>query len=380
MALETRTISTGLILGGYMLSANQKITPRQLQILMILHALGVGLIVLPRRVAGFADYNGWMIVLGLTVIALIVALLITSISRIFPSQSFIAYTGRVLTKPVAYLAGIGLLGKLLFSAGMELRIFSIITKQFLLRNTPSIVICAVMVALAAFLAGKGIETRARIAEILFFIVMIPLIALLILAFFDINLKNLLPVMDVKPRQVLEGSLRLGYIFSGLECLLLVHVFINRPKQMRRAVLSVIPWIGLLLFTITAVTLAKFGNDISGQEWSVIRMMDNLYLPGAFVERKESLVMSFWIVSVFLILGMILFYGGMLMKDMKSPARGGINIVVCAVIIFVLSCLPFSADRIFELLDWVYYTFGLFYLLVLPLVIIIVARLRKGVSE
>ncbi|MCL2262532.1 MAG: hypothetical protein FWC08_04840, partial [Defluviitaleaceae bacterium] len=66
------------------MTSNRKITMRQLQILIILSAMGTGVIVLPRRAADFLPQgaqDGWLIAVGLTLIAMAVGALVSTAAR-----------------------------------------------------------------------------------------------------------------------------------------------------------------------------------------------------------------------------------------------------------------------------------------------------------
>lgn len=363
-----------------MLSANEKITTRQFQILILLETFGTGVIILPRRAAEYAAQDGWLIVAGLTALALLIGALLTSAARIFPSASFITYTRRILTRPVAYAAGICLLFKLLVGAGLELRLFADITRQTILKNTPMPAVCALMLLTAAYAAARGMETRARVGEILGYLVVLPLLLFFVIAFFDIDLSNLQPLLITPPGRIVSGTLRLGYIFTGLESLLLVFPYLNHTREGRRSALRAIALGGLLIVLITLITIAKFGpDDLAAQPWPVLRMMDMLNIPGSFIERQDALVFSFWIISLFMVMNAALFYGAVLFKDLCRRGRHDVFTVISAVIVLGLACLPLEPAFIYRLLDGLYGTFGVFYLLFFPLVLWITARLRGFTS-
>ena len=363
-----------------MLAANGKITIRQLQILIILSALGTGVIVLPRRVAQFAGQDGWVIVIGLTLLAVLVGLLIcTAISaatKAKPHAGFIEFTGHLLTRPFAYFCGVLLWLKLVLAAGLELRVFLEITQNIMLPRTPLPVVSFAVLLLCAYAAAKGIETRARVAEILFAVMALPFLFLVGLAIFDTDFSNLQPVLVTPPQNILHGTLRLGFIFTGLECLLLVSPFIRKKgKNMGRHVAHALAFSGVIILVITVLTIAKFGHGVANQPWPVLRMMDMINIPGSFIERQEALMFSFWIITAFAIGNTMLFFGGVLVKDMFRPRAKHLGVIVTAFAAFAVSVFPWQGD-VYRVLDYMYMTVGVFFLVILPLFLLLAAKFRN----
>jgi len=366
-----------------MLASNGKITMRQLQILIILSALGTGVIVLPRRVAEFAGQDGWVIVALLAVLAVLVGLLISAAvsaaTKTKPNAGFIEFTSFLLTRPVAYICGAVLWAKLIVSAGLELRVFMEITQTIMLPQTPIPVVSLAVLLVCAYAAAKGMEARARVAEVLFAIMILPFLFLVVLALFDTNFSNLQPVLITPPRDLFQGTLRLGFIFAGLECLLLVSPFIRKPRQMGRHVAYALGFAGGIILLITVLTIAKFGHGVANQPWPVLRMMDMLNIPGSFIERQEALMFSFWIITAFAIGNTMLFFSGLLVKDMFKPKAKYVGVIVSTAAVFAVSIFPWHVD-VYRIMDFIYLTVGLFFLVLLPIFLIMAAKLRTWADK
>jgi len=363
-----------------MLAANGKITMRQLQILIILSAMGTGVIVLPRRAALFAGQDAWVIAVGLVVLAVLVGALISTAvmaaTKTKPNAGFIEFTGFLLTRPVAYVLGIVLWIKLVVAAGLELRIFLEITQVIMLPQTPMPIVSIAVLLVCAYAAAKGMETRARVAEVLFAVMAIPFVFLIGLAFFDTNFSNLQPILVTPPQDLLQGTLRLGFILTGMECLLLVSPFLKKGKHMGRHVVGALAFAGSIIILITVLTIAKFGTGVVNQPWPVLRMMDMLNIPGSFIERQEALIFSFWIITAFAIGNTMLFFGGLLVKDMFRPKARHTGVIVTSVAVLAVSVFPWGS-RVYEILDFMYMTSGVFFLIILPLIILATAKFKSS---
>ena len=362
-----------------MLATNNKITIRQLQILILLSALGTGVIVLPRRVAQYAGQDGWTVVVGLSVVAVLVGLLISAAvsaaTKANPGAGFIQFTSKLLGRPFAYFCGVVLWLKLVLAAGLELRVFLEITQSIMLPNTPIPVVGAAIVLLCIYTAAKGIETRARVAEILFAVMVLPFIFLVGLAFFDTDFTNLQPVLVTPPQNIFSGILGLGFIFTGLECLLLVSPFVRQCKHPGRHIALALGFSSAIILLITLLTIAKFGPDVANQPWPVLRMMDMINIPGSFIERQEALIFTFWIITAFAIGNTMIFFGGVLVKDMLKPRAKNLGVICTGAAAFIVAIFPWEGD-VYQIMDYMYLTVGAFFLVVLPLLLLAAAKLRK----
>lgn len=359
-----------------MLSLNDKISVRQLQILLILDIFGTGVIILPRRVAEFVNQDGWIVIILTTILAMGFAFIVTSIGRMFPKDTFLTYCAKIVSKPIAIALSLGLVIKIIVNISMELRFFGEILRQTMLSKTPFGVICTGMILVSAYAAAKGIEAQARMAEILIFLVFVPLTFVFLIAALDVDFSNLLPVMVAKPNDLLRGSFFTGVAFNGLEFGLLVFPYMQRPKHVRKGLIHAVSLIGAFMLMITVITIAKFGPfDVKRQIWPVLEMMDVIDFPGAFIERQDALIMSFWIISVFSIVAAGLFFSSVLLKDVFKKATHSTYILICIPIVVGISYMPKNVTAVYSIMDFMYITFGIAYLLVIPVLLLVIAKLR-----
>ena len=361
-----------------MFSLNEKISIRQMQILLIIEIFGAGIIMLPRRAAEHTGQDAWLVIALVTALAVFAVYLMSGVGRLYPSDSFVSIASRLLSKPVGICLGLLFAAKLLFNCAIELRLFGEIIRQTMLPRTPYTVVCSLMIAVSAYAAAKGYEARARIAQILFPLIFIPFIFVFLLGLIDVDLTNLLPLLAVKPEDLFKGALRAGTAFSGLEMILLVTPYAVRPLSVRKGIIQAVLFIGVFMIFITSVTVAKFGpREVSRQLWPILDMMDLIDLPGSFVERQDALIMSFWIISNFAIVNGCLFFASVLLKDALGKGKHYIYLIICMPIVLALSYLMLNIVEIDQIIDLVFYTFGIGFMIVIPAVLLTAAAIRKA---
>lgn len=360
-----------------MFSFNNKISIRQLQVLLILDIFGIGVTVLPRRVAEFAGQDGWILIIFATIIACIYFYIISSLAASFPNSTFVEYSSLILGKPLGILISCGFIIKIIVSLSLELRVFGEIIKQIMLFNTPFGIIALCMLAVGGFAASKGYETRGRIAEILIFVIFIPIIFVFSIAVTDVDFSNLKPFLTAPPKNIIKGSFFTAFAFSGIDFVMLAYPYLTRPKSAKKGGIQAIIAIGIIMLVITVITIARFGPfDVVHQMWPVLEIMDTIDLPGSFIERQDALIMSFWIISIFVIINAGMFFSSLLLKDIVKKGKHSLYILICIPIIYYISFIPENIGQAYKLMDMVYITFGTAYLIIIPVILLIVSKIRK----
>ncbi|MCL2351937.1 MAG: spore germination protein [Firmicutes bacterium] len=360
-----------------MFSANNKISVRQYQILLIIDIFGTGVIFLPRRAAALAGQDGWIALLVTALVMAGAALLMASAVRAYPSESFIDLLSKLISRPAAAVLGLLFALRLWAGTALELHIFGEIANKTLLRGTPPALIFGVMLLVGAYAASKGYETRARVGQIIFPVIFLPIILMFILAGFRADWSNLRPVFETPPERLARSAFALGSSFTGLEFALLAYPYVNNPKKTPGATAKATLAVGAFMLAVTAVTLASFGpKDAARQVWPVIQLMDMVYIPGSFVERMDVLVMSFWVLSVFAITNAGFFFSAVVLKDVFRRGTHLVYVLAGAPVIFAASAVRFDAAMVYKFADWIFATFGVFFMAVVPAVIYAAAAVRR----
>ena len=365
-----------------MFSDNNFITTRQLKLLLILDIFGVGITILPQKAVSFGGQNGWIIILMGLIISLFFLTLINKVSKAYPNDNFVDYVCKILGKPLGIIISVGFIIKIIITISMELRVFSEILKEIMLFNTPFWVISLSMLVLSSYMASKGYEARGRISEILIFIVFIPLAFVFFIALFDIDFSNLKPFLkEMNLVESLKGSGYMLFYFTGIEYIFLVYPYIKEKDMIQKATIKATFIAGIIMTLITFITIARFGKyDIIHQMWPVLEIMDTVDLPGSFIERQDALIMTFWIISIFMIVNAGIFFSSILFKDITKSKTHIKFILALIPIIYIVSYLPNNIATVYKIIDICYFTFGVFYIVILPIILYITIKIRGIKNE
>lgn len=364
-----------------MFSTNDLISIRQLKFLLILDIFGMGITSLPRKMTEFGGQNGWIFIIIGTVFSVISLILINDVARLYPNDNFFDYVCKITGKPLGILISFGFIVKILLTISFEVRIFSEILREIILSNTPFWIISGSMILISGYMASKGFEARARMSEILIWIVFIPLIFVFFIAIFDVDFSNLKPLfVEFSVQDAIKGGFTSMFCFSGIQYIFLVYPYVKKKEEIKSSSLKAISFVGIVIMLICIITIARFGKfDILHQMWPVLEIMDTLNLPGSFIERQEALIMTFWIISIFMIVNAGIFFSSLLLKDTIKKGTHTMYILICMPIIFTMSSMPYNISWIYDNISIFYLTLELFYMSILPLVLLILVKF-KGVIK
>lgn len=358
-------------------ASNDIISLRQLQALLFLEIFGFAIIALPRIMAGYASQDGWLSVLASGFLVLPMVVIICYIIRKFAGFSFFALCSHILGKPLGFVLSVIFSARLVLLSASNLYIFGDIIRQTMLPKTPTSIVFAVMIFISAYAASKGFETRARMAEILIFVVLLPLFFVFVVVFKDTELSNLAPAFSATPQGIGQGAVQSFFAFAGIEVMLLVAPYIKNTKRIMRYSVQLVVVMIIFMTIVTVIAIARFGAiAIMQHAWPVLKMMDLTSWPGAIVDRQGAFVMTFWIVSAFANINASLFFSSLLLKDAIKKGTHFKYIMIFLPIIGILAYLPRSNTYIFELYEKLNFILGIFSMVALPLLLFIFGVRRK----
>lgn len=167
-----------------MFAENRKISLRQLQAMLLLDFFGTAVLFLPGEMAKAGGRGCWLLAGVCGLVFAVLSLLLTFLGKKMPEGTAVEWCRTLLGPLFGNLVLLGLGAKLFCDGALELRIFSEIIRRTMLPATPVWVLTLVVLLIAGALAAQGMECRGRTAEILFFLVSVPLLVVLLAVAFS----------------------------------------------------------------------------------------------------------------------------------------------------------------------------------------------------
>ncbi len=165
------------------------------------------------------------------------------------------------------------------------------------------------------------EARIRIYEVLFWLLLVPLLVILVIACVSVR-----PVYWIHTSYSLCGfaeSCCESFLFFSISALLLLfQPHCRRPERAVKGVRGSLFLVFLLDAAVYLILLGIFQDGLLSQlDYPVITLMAVVKLPGEFFERQDAFMVGIWFFCLFALFHSLLFYGEKLVcRKAAEPAR------------------------------------------------------------
>ena len=306
---------------SYTFAQNESISPRQLYRLYVFNLLGVGTLVLPNNLAGLGKYGFISIALGVFMAWLFMWI----VSEVRERRKNIYDRGYdKITYAKILIYDLIIAAYELSQAAFLAWIFVKLIRDSLIPDELFTAVLLVIMAVCAYALSGGVECRARVYEVVFFFVLIPLAAMLLFAISDVRLDYLM----IKDRVGVEFGI--ADIFAGAYYVFAASISVfnilfireRSVSQIRGSVSKAILTYAGILFLLYAVLLGSFGKySLSEIEFPAVVLMSDVQIKGSFFKRADALMLSVWFFTLFSVLNMSLYYAVLRCEDFaKNTAK------------------------------------------------------------
>lgn len=299
---------------------NESISPRQLYRLYVFNLLGVGTLVLPNNLAKLGKYGFISIALGVFMAWLF--MWIVSEVREYKKSIYDRSFGKTAhAKMLIYDLIISIYE--LSQAAFLAWIFVKLIRDSLIPDESFTVVLLVIMAVCAYALSGGVECRARVYEVVFFFVLIPLAAMLLFALSDMRLDYLMIKdrvgVDFGIADIFAGAY---YVFAAsISVFNILFVRERTASQIRGSVSKAIFTYAGILFLLYAVLLGNFGKySLSEIEFPAVVLMSDVKIKGSFFKRADALMLSVWFFTLFSVLNMSLYYAVLRCENFAENTR------------------------------------------------------------
>jgi spore germination protein len=360
---------------------DDKITATQATVFLNNTLLGAGILTLPRSVSEtLKTPDSWLSILLGGGIVMLAVLLMVKISQQFPGQTVFQYAGRITGRVIGGALCLLLILYFIIVAGFEIRSLAEVILFFLLEGTPIWAITLPFIWLGTYLVYGGINSIARVFQIVFPIsIMILLISYtLSLRLFDID--HLRPVLGNGLLPVFRGLKSTVLVFTGCEVTLTLVAFMQHPKQAVKAMLTgiAIP-LALYFLTLIMVIGGLSVDSVITSTWPTLDLMRSFEVPGFIFERMEFPLMVIWLMQMFCNFSSFFFQASL---GISQIFRLSLHPIIYALIplIYISAMVPKSITDLFAIGDAIG-KMGIVLFLLLPVLLSVIWLIRvKGLKQ
>ncbi len=222
---------------------------------------------------------------------------------------------------------------------------------WLLPDGSRVGISLILLLLAMYGSARGIEGQARVYEIIFWFLGIPLAIMLLFAMSDVNTAYYTPLVSSDVTALVEGSVAALVFLLPLTTLLFLKPFCRKPEKMVSCGNVAMVTVVLLNIVIYLVLLGVFGKNTMGVlERPVITLMGMVNLPGGFFTRQDVLMTAVWFFALFALLNTGMFQGTLVLQQLCQMPGNRFSLWVVAVIAFAIGKGFFDHSFLMEVFE------------------------------
>ena len=278
-----------------MFSNNGKISGHQAVRLLIMDVFTGACLFLPMALSRVAGNGG--------LLALILGLILTLMDGCLISGCLEGSGGDYISSLGKGIIGYGLrwmYGARCFAAFIFLfgMFFSVLSETFLY-TMPGWLIILGMALVLIYGSTKGIEVRARLSEILFYLVLVPIILIGIFSLPEADWSQVMELSDITFSGIFQGMLVTWVLMAPVEWILFISPEIEKGKIRKILTASIMIGGGLILFIYILCVTVLTTKGMAAERWPTVILMQIVRIPGGFLSRQDGLMLSFWIFAMFI---------------------------------------------------------------------------------
>lgn len=304
-----------------MFAKNHKISGRQAFRLLTFDLLGIGTLLLPTVLANTAGRDGIFCVLLGDAAALVylwlLGPLVRGMKEPFPcylEQRLGKFCGRVC------MAGYALYFVLL--AGYVAYLFSAVVLKSLLREESFLLVLVIVILLAAYGVWGGLEGRARVYEILFWLLLAPLLIMFFCAADEVQTDYWAPVFMQSADRIASGVYCVFVCLALSSLVLFLGGYVEKREALMRAGRGAVLFSGGIYAALYLILLGIFGAAALGEmEFPAVTMMSTVQNYGGFLKRTDAFMFGIWFFTLYALLNGCVFYGGYNLAHLFGAGSG-----------------------------------------------------------
>ncbi|MCI9174151.1 MAG: GerAB/ArcD/ProY family transporter [Lachnospiraceae bacterium] len=208
-----------------------------------------------------------------------------------------------------------------------------------------------LLLLAAYGTVRGIEGRARVYEIIYWFLGIPLLVMLFLALREVRTDYWAPLMYSKSGDFLQGTLACWVFLLPLTAVLFLKPFCQKPEGLAGCGKCALFEVTVLNAAIYLILLGVFGrNTLRVLKRPVITLMSMINLPGGFFTRQDVIMTSVWFLALFALMHTGVFQSTLILKELFHESGNRYSMWISLILAFIISMGFFGNTFLMEVYE------------------------------
>ncbi len=333
-----------------MFADNWKISLRQVRRLLVLDVFGLSSLMLPGMFSTMTGADGFFCLLfGMAGGGVMLYLMGANLKHM--KEDYYAYMKETAGSLIGDIFMVFYFLYFITLCGYVLYQTAVLILSWMLPDASFLWVAALLLLLAVFGTVRGIEGRARVYEIIFWFLGIPLFAMLFLSLREVDVDRWTPIVSTGQEKIWQGSLAFWVFLLPLNSILFLKPFCRKTEKLASCARTAMASVALADGVIYLILLGVFGAKTMGVlKRPVITLMGMINIPGGFFTRQDVVMVSVWFFALFALLHTGMFQSTLILNEMFHVQGGRASLVVVAILAFFLGMGFFQNAVLEEIYD------------------------------
>lgn len=366
-----------------MFSENHQISGRQVFRLLTYDILGIGTLLIPTVLSQIAGEDGIFCIMAGVILALIYLKILKGLLG-HMGTSYVGY----LKQKFKWASVIILVGYFLYFVLMAAHtscLFTALIAQNLVENISDVTITALILLLVFYGMAGGIEGRARVYEILFWFLMLPLFLMMFAAGKEVEPSYWFPLFQTDGTHMITGSYYVLFCYSMISMIPFLQEYVPEEKSpLYKSSRSAVLFSGALFLSLYLLLEGMFGSPaLSHMQFPAVVMMNRVQITGGFLKRTDAFMIGIWFFTLYALLGSMVFYSGNLFGKilektgwMEEKKRRMCAYAIVIVIVYILTILLYHKSLLWRMIEEILWKYGTAFVIGVPVFLILFSGKKK----
>lgn len=366
-----------------MFSENNQISGRQVFRLLTYDFLGMGTLLLPTMLADTAGRDGiFCILAGILSTFLYLKLLRYLLKGM--KTSYPDFLKQKCGKVCGYVLWGGYFLYFILMASYTAYLFSTLMLNGLVENISFYLVLLLILLLAFYGMAGGIEGRARVYEILFWFLMIPLFLMLFAACREVKPAYWSPVFVADGKEVLSGSYYVLFCYSMVSIVLFLKEYVADRRKCVGAAEKAVWFSGGVFAVLYLILIGLFGAEALAQmKFPAVTMMSRVQVTGGFLKRTDAFMFSIWFFTLYAMLNSMVFYSGNLAAKVIRDCGGYLEgkkrmlpYLILLLLVYGVTVLFYRNQQILDSVTFLLWKIGTPFVVGVPVLLCLTGERKK----
>ena len=362
---------------------NNQISGRQVFRLLTYDFLGMGTLLLPTMLADTVGRDGiFCILAGILSTFLYLKLLRYLLKGM--KTSYPDFLKQKCGKICGYVLWGGYFLYFILMASYTAYLFSTLMLNGLVENISFYLVLMLILLLAFYGMAGGIEGRARVYEILFWFLMIPLFLMLFAACREVKPAYWSPVFVADGKEVLSGSYYVLFCYSMVSIVLFLKEYVADRRKCVGAAEKAVWFSGGVFAVLYLILIGLFGAEALAQmKFPAVTMMSRVQITGGFLKRTDAFMFSIWFFTLYAMLNSMVFYSGNLAEKVIRDCGGYLEgkkrmlpYLILLLLVYGVTVLFYRNQQFLDCMTFLLWKIGTPFVVVVPVLLCLTGERKK----